>query len=144
MNLPPVYWLLFRCKCGDAIPLPHQSPSEIYEGQPYQPTAYWPIAFLCRVRGRVYEVPVEDIDLHPAQTPYRDSARGPLWEIELRCAHENCGVRRLIYTRHHVGDTKSLVFAELLKTDKVDPLFACTTHCRKVQEENMSAQLLKP
>src|ERR1022692_3680592 len=143
MNLPPVNWLHFRCPCGDSIPLPHESPSERYEGQPYQSKAYWPIAFLCRKNGRVYEGYAEEIDLRPAQKPYRDSARTPLWGIEVRCAHEGCETKKTIYARHHVGDTTGLVIAELLKTDDVDPIFACTAHHRPIREEDISARLLK-
>ena len=91
----------------------------------------------------MYEGYAEEIDLRPAQKPYRDSAHRPLWEIEVICAHENCGMKRLIYARHHVGDTTGLVIAALLKTDDVDPIFACTTHCLKVHEEDVSARLLK-
>jgi hypothetical protein len=91
----------------------------------------------------VYEGYAEEIDLRPAQKPYRDSTRRPLWEIEVRCVHESCEAKKTIYARHHVGDTTGLVIVELLKTDDVDPIFACTTHCLKIREENVSARLLK-
>jgi hypothetical protein len=144
MNLLPDNWLMFDCPCGsESIPLPHQNPLERYEDQPYQSTGYWPVAFLCRRRGRVYAGYAEEIELRPERKPYLDWGRRRLWEIEVQCAHENCGTKRPIYAKHQELDNEDLVIDLLLNADDADPVPVCATHVgRRLQKGLMKVKLL--
>lgn len=79
------------------IPLPHQSPLGIFANRQYQPIGEWPATFLCLRHGQV--------SVHwPDSIRYEIEPRVPgqpvpqMWQIEIECAHENCGRLHTIYT----------------------------------------------
>ena len=88
----------------------------------------------------MYEGYAEEIDLRPAQKPYRDSAHMVLWEIEVTCAHGSCELKRPIYARYHEEDTAALVIDELLNAD---PILDCAVHALKLRKEKIHAKPLK-
>lgn len=79
------------------IPLPHQSPLGIYEGQRYRPTGEWPATFLCLRHGRSFECFPDSVHLE-AETRVPNQPVPPLWRIGCVCGHENCGRQHAIYT----------------------------------------------
>lgn len=86
----------------------------------------------------------EEIDVRPERKLYLDLGRKRLWEIEVQCAHENCGTKRSIYARHRELDNEDLVIALLLNADDVEPVPVCATHeGRRLQKERMKAKLLQ-
>lgn len=88
-------WETDAPKCS--IPLPHQSPLGIYEDQKYRPTGTWPATFLCLRHGISGLHSAQDIRLDTLLSPPGEGLPTS-WEIEVSCAHENCGKVHTIYT----------------------------------------------
>jgi len=114
-----VQWLFVaRCPaCGESIVLPRQSPLGMYESQQYLPSPMWPIAFLCNRHAQVCECSAATIDLDPVQRPNQSQPGISLWEIEVECAHSNCGLPHYIYAKYRPDKTAQDVVERLLKAN---------------------------
>ncbi len=143
MNLPSVNWLfdLYCHKCRNSTLLPRQSPLGIYEGQRYQPMGAWPIAFLCRPCGQVYDRFAEEIYSRLPVQKVGQRQGQILWEIEVICAHGSCELMTPIYTKYHAADNEDLVIDLLLS---VDPILDCRgyAHGLKLRGERIKANRL--
>lgn len=144
MNLPPESWLfdIYCPTCHRSTLLPRQSPLGKYEDRNYLPKGKWPIAFLCRPCGQVYEYYAETVrPRRPVQKVGQRQGR-ILWEIEVLCAHGSCELTTPIYTKHHELDNEGLVIDLLLS---VDPVLDCgeSEHGLKLRRERIKANSLK-
>lgn len=142
MNLMPVSWLLFHCKCGDRVSIPHQSPSGKCDDQAYVATGYWPVTFLCRKLVQVYEGYAEEIDLQLVEKPCPGLGRTVLWQIEVRCDQPECEMTTPIYARHHAGDSPNTVIDLLLRANPVLDR-KNHEHCPSLLKEYIDARILK-
>jgi hypothetical protein len=119
------------------IVLPHQGPLGIVEGLDYQPVGAWPVIFVCAQHGNAFSRSTQDVLLK--EVPDQVSRYSRLWQIECRCAHENCGRILAIYT---TGSALADASEILIRVLKANPAIACAGHDLVLIERQMIATRL--
>jgi hypothetical protein len=99
MARPIMYAVDMDCGLSCRIFLPFQSPAGKYGGLRYLPYGTWPATFVCPRHGTVSLRSAAEV--HPV-SPLGDPKGKALtfWEIEARCAHEDCGKEHNIYAAY--------------------------------------------
>jgi hypothetical protein len=96
---PIVYAVDMDCGLNCRIFLHFQSPAGKYGGTKYLPNGTWPATFVCLQHGPVSLRSAAEV--HPAPPTWDPKGKAPtFWEIEARCAYENCGKQHTIYAAH--------------------------------------------
>lgn len=123
----------------EQIVLPRQSPLGIAEGLDYQPMGIWPVIFVCTQHGNAFLRSAQDVVLEEVLMPDQVSRDSRLWQIECRCAHENCGRMLAIYTTGSTSADASKIVSRVLKTS---PKIGCAGHDLVLIEQQMIASRL--
>ena len=101
---------VFRKTLNCRIFLPFQSPAGKYGGLQYLPNGTWPATFVCLRHGTAGLRWAAEV--HPVPPSWDPGGKAPtFWEIEARCAHENCG------KPHTICRTPSM--------ERISPMLTC-------------------
>ena len=104
------------------VPLPRRSPLGIYEGLRYRTTGEWPATFVCLRHGHTFACSPDNVHVEVEMRGLGQPV-SPLWKIESRCAHEDCGRLHTFYTGR-MPDWAAIVE----RIVKIQPHVACGDH----------------